>query len=57
MAPQQNVSPTSSTSKVKLDVAQTDLGIAKAVLAAANGYLERAGARAPLRAQILQIHS
>lgn len=56
-ARQQNLSLTSSTSKVKLDAAQMDLDIAKADLAAANAYLELAVVRAPLRAQILEIHS
>lgn len=57
MARQKNLAKTSSTSKVKLDAAQMDLDIAKADLAAARAKLELAVVRAPLRAQILEIHA
>jgi HlyD family secretion protein len=56
-ARQKNLAQSSSTSKVKLDASQMDLDIAKADLAAANAHLELAVVRAPLRAQILEIHS
>jgi HlyD family secretion protein len=57
MKRQQNLAKTSSTSKVKLDVAQMDLDIAIADLAAARARLELAVVRSPLRAQILEIHA
>jgi HlyD family secretion protein len=47
----------SLTSKVKLDAAQLDLDIALADLAAAEASLELALVRAPLRAQVLEIHA
>jgi HlyD family secretion protein len=57
MARQQNLARTSSTSKVKLDAATMELDIAKADLAAAQARLELSVVRAPLRAQVLEIHA
>lgn len=54
---QQNLAKTSSTSKAKLDEAQMNLDIAKADMAAANARLELAVVRAPLRAQVIEIHT
>jgi HlyD family secretion protein len=57
MARQQNLSRTSATSRSNLDAAQMDLDIALADLAAARANLELAVVRAPLRAQVLEIHA
>ena len=57
MARQQDLSRTSATSRAKLDAAQMDLDIALADLAAARASLELAVVRAPLRAQVLEIHA
>jgi len=54
---QQNLSLTSATSKVQLDQAVMSLDIAKADLAAAKARLDLAVVRAPLRAQVLDIHA
>jgi HlyD family secretion protein len=54
---QKNLDRSSLTSKVKLDAAQLDLDIALADLAAAEASLELALVRAPLRAQVLEIHA
>lgn len=54
---QKNLSRTSATSKVKLDQATMSLDIAKADLAAAKARLDLAVVRAPLRAQVLEIHA
>ena len=57
MARQQDLSSKSLTSKANLDAAQMDLDIALADLAAAKARLELAVVRAPLRAQVLEIHA
>ena len=57
MARQQDLSRTSATSRASLDAAQMDLDIALADLAAAKAKLELAVVRAPLRAQVLEIHA
>ena len=57
VARQKDLDRTSLTSKVKLDAAQLDLDIALADLAAAEASLELAVVRAPLRAQVLEIHA
>ena len=57
MARQQDLSRTSATSRANLDAAQMDLDIALADLAAARANLELAVVRAPLRAQVLEIHA
>jgi HlyD family secretion protein len=54
---QKDLSLTSATSKVRLDQAVMSLDIAKADLAAARARLDLAVVRAPLRAQVLDIHS
>ncbi len=57
MARQQNLSRTSATSRANLDTAQMNLDIALADLDAAKATLELAVVRAPLRAQVLEIHA
>jgi HlyD family secretion protein len=57
MARQQDLARTSSTSESKLDTAKMNLDIARADLAAARAQLELAVVRAPLRAQVLEIHA
>ena len=57
MARQQDLSEKSLTSKANFDAAQMDLDIALADLAAAKARLELAVVRAPLRAQVLEIHA
>ena len=57
MARQQDLSRKSLTSKANFDAAQMDLDIALADLAAAEARLELAVVRAPLRAQVLEIHA
>lgn len=57
VARQKDLDRSSLTSKVKLDAAQLDLDIALADLAAAEASLELALVRAPLRAQVLEIHA
>jgi HlyD family secretion protein len=57
VARQKDLDRTSLTSKVKLDAAQLDLDVALADLAAAKASLELALVRAPLRAQVLEIHA
>lgn len=57
VARQKDLDRSSLTSKVTLDAAQLDLDIALADLAAAEASLELALVRAPLRAQILEIHA
>jgi HlyD family secretion protein len=57
VARQEDLDKSSLTSKVKLDAAQLDLDIALADLAAAEASLELALVRAPLRAQVLEIHA
>ncbi|HKJ20783.1 MAG TPA: efflux RND transporter periplasmic adaptor subunit [Woeseiaceae bacterium] len=57
MARQQDLSKRSLTSKANFDAAQMDLDIALADLAAAKAKLELAVVRAPLRAQVLEIHA
>jgi HlyD family secretion protein len=57
MARQQDLSKKSLTSKANFDAAQMDLDIALADLAAARARLELAVVRAPLRAQVLEIHA
>ncbi len=57
MARQNNLKKTSSTSESKLDAARMELDIAQADLAAARAQLELAVVRAPMRAQILEIHA
>ena len=57
MARQQDLSKKSLTSKANFDAAQMDLDIALADLAAAKARLELAVVRAPLRAQVLEIHA
>ncbi|MEJ2322814.1 MAG: efflux RND transporter periplasmic adaptor subunit [Gammaproteobacteria bacterium] len=54
---QKNLDKSSLTSKVNLDEAQLNLDIALADLAAAEASLELAVVRAPLRAQVLEIHA
>ena len=57
MARQQDLSKKSLTSKANFDAAQMDLDIALDDLAAARARLELAVVRAPLRAQVLEIHA
>ncbi len=57
VARQQDLDRSSLTSKVNLDEAQLNLDIAQADLAAAEASLELAVVRAPLRAQVLEIHA
>jgi HlyD family secretion protein len=57
VARQKDLDRSSLTSKVQLDAAQLDLDIALADLAAAEASLELALVRAPLRAQVLEIHA
>lgn len=57
LARQQDLSSTFATSKVNLDQATMALDIAKADLAAADARLELAIVRAPVRAQVLEIHT
>jgi HlyD family secretion protein len=57
MTRQQDLSRTSATSRANLDTAQMNLDIALADLAAAKATLELAVVRAPLRAQVLEIHA
>jgi HlyD family secretion protein len=57
MARQEDLSRKSLTSKANLDAAQTALDIALADFAAAKASLELAVVRAPLRAQVLEIHA
>ena len=57
LARQKDLSLTFATSKVNLDQANMDLDIAKADLAAAEARLELAIVRAPVRAQVLEIHA
>jgi HlyD family secretion protein len=54
---QKDLDKSSLTSKVNLDEAQLNLDIALADLAAAEASLELAVVRAPLRAQVLEIHA
>lgn len=57
MARQEDLDRKSLTSKAQYDAAQLDLDIALADLAAARASLELAVVRAPLRAQVLEIHA
>lgn len=57
LARQKNLSATFATSKVNLDEATMALDVAKADLAAAKARLELALVRAPVRAQVLEIHT
>ena len=57
LARQKDLSLTFATSKVNLDHATMSLDIANANLAAAEARLELAIVRAPLRAQVLEIHT
>jgi HlyD family secretion protein len=57
LARQEDLSVTSATSRAMLDEARMELDIAVADLAAARANLELAVVRAPLRAQILEIHA
>jgi HlyD family secretion protein len=57
LARQKDLSLTFATSKVNLDQAIMALDVAKAELAAAEARLELAIVRAPLRAQVLEIHA
>ncbi|PLW81991.1 hypothetical protein CWI75_12940 [Kineobactrum sediminis] len=57
MARQQNLAKTSSTSAMKLDATTMELNIAKADLAASKARLELSLVRAPLRAQVLEVHT
>ncbi len=54
---QRNLSKTSATSKVKLDAATMEMNVANADLATAVARLELSVVRAPLKAQILEIHA
>ncbi|MEM9254784.1 MAG: efflux RND transporter periplasmic adaptor subunit [Pseudomonadota bacterium] len=57
MERQNNLSLTSATSKVKLDQAVMDLAIAEADLAASRARLDLSVVRAPVAAQVLEIHA
>jgi HlyD family secretion protein len=57
VARQKDLDRSSLTSKVNLDAAQLNLDVALADLAAAEANLELALVRAPLRAQVLEIHA
>ncbi len=57
MARQEDLDKQSLTSKSQYDAARLDLDIALADLAAAKASLELAVVRAPLRAQVLEIHA
>jgi HlyD family secretion protein len=57
LARQKDLSLTFATSKVNLDQATMALDISKADLAAAEARLELAIVRAPVRAQVLEIHA
>jgi len=57
MQRQLDLAKTSATSKTQLDAATMELGIARADLAAAQARLELSVVRAPLRAQVLEVHS
>ena len=57
VARQQNLDRSSLTSKANLDAAQLGLDVALADLAAAEASLELALVRAPLRAQVLEVHA
>ena len=57
MARQQDLSKRNLTSQANLDTAKMDLDIALADLAAAQARLELSVVRAPLRAQVLEIHA
>lgn len=54
---QNNLSSTSATSQSKLDSARRDLEVARAELSAAQAELEMAVVRAPMRAQVIKIHT
>ncbi len=57
MTRQQDLAKTLATSKTQLDAATMELSIARADLAAAQARLELSVVRAPLRAQVLEVHS
>jgi len=57
LARQKNLARTFANSKVNLDQATMTLDVAKADLAAAQARLELSIVRAPLRAQVLEIHA
>jgi HlyD family secretion protein len=57
MTRQQDLAKTSATSRTQLDAATMELSIARADLAAAQARLELSVVRAPLRAQVLEVHS
>lgn len=57
LARQQNLSASSSTSKVLLDAAHMELQVARAELAAARAALDLSLVRSPLRAQVIKIHT
>ncbi|MFO7551761.1 MAG: efflux RND transporter periplasmic adaptor subunit [Haliea sp.] len=57
MSRQQDLAKTSATSRMQLDAATMELNIARADLAAAQARLELSVVRAPLRAQVLEVHS
>lgn len=54
---QNNLSATSSTSKVQLDAAVMELDVARANLAAARAHLDLSLVRSPIRAQVIKIHT
>lgn len=54
---QQNLSASSSTSKVQLDAATMAMDVARADLAAARAHLDLSLVRAPIRAQVIKIHT
>ncbi|MFU8763850.1 MAG: efflux RND transporter periplasmic adaptor subunit [Haliea sp.] len=57
MTRQQDLAKTSATSRTQLDAATMELNIARADLSAAQARLELSVVRAPLRAQVLEVHS
>lgn len=54
---QQDLAKTAATSRTQLDAATMELNIARADLSAAQARLELSVVRAPLRAQVLEVHS
>lgn len=57
LARQQDLARTSATSRTLLDTATMEMSIARADLSAAKAKLELSLVRAPLRAQVLEVHS
>ncbi len=57
LARQQDLARTSATSRTLLDTATMEMSIARADLSAAQAKLELSLVRAPLRAQVLEVHS